>query len=710
MHSSRRTFIRTVAAAGAATMIPFWQARAFYNSPGGAIAKYRTVLRGVGPGGIPVAQPDRVTSNVAHYSLNVTEFTDQLHPALDPTTLWGFSPSNALGEAGYPTRHLGGIIVAQRGIATQLTVTNRLPPVHPLPVDVSLTPIGGFPEAYGRYGGSGHNAVSTHLHGGFVPWPSDGGPMAWFTPDGHVGESYMATFMRSLNRSLGTGQGEYYYPNNQSARLMWYHDHAHEITRLNAYAGIASAYVIRDAFEAALRNKGLPDFVEAGGREIPLVIQDKVFVGPDIALDDPTWADVTSPKSQTVGSLWYPHVYEKPSRQYSDGTSAPDPSCVPEMFGDTMLVNGTVYPVANVEARRYRFRLLNACQSRFLNVQLYLADDSSDGITYNNKGIPVNAPGPGFLVIGAEGGFLPEPVLVPAAQPFNPQMLTAGLPNMLIAPAERLDVIVDFSGQSGRNFILYTDAPAPFPSGDRDTDHFTGSQGAATTEPGEGPDTRIVMKFTVGSASGPGDVPLAITGVDLRAGLDPFIVPPGVAVQNGVLNLPPGYPVRQLTLNEGFDSLGRLIQLVGPNTINPAIPITYGRQYLDAPTETIARDGFGNAIEIWQVANLSADTHPIHFHLVNVQVLARQPFNVRKYDGSPIYTGPARNADPTERGWKETVRMNPGEVTTVIANFALPSVPFAVPSSPRTGGAEYVWHCHILEHEEHDMMRPLVVF
>jgi spore coat protein A len=205
-------------------------------------------------------------------------------------------------------------------------------------------------------------------------------------------------------------------------------------------------------------------------------------------------------------------------------------------------------------------------------------------------------------------------------------------------------------------------------------------------------------------------MPLAITGVDLRAGLDPFIVPPGVAVQNGVLNLPPGYPVRQLTLNEGFDSLGRLIQLVGPNTINPSMPTTYGRLYVDTPTETIARDGFGNAIEIWQIANLSADTHPIHVHLVNVQILARQPFNVRKYDGSPIYTGPARNADPTERGWKETVRMNPGEVTTVIANFALPAVPFAVPSSPRIGGAEYVWHCHILEHEEHDMMRPLVVF
>jgi spore coat protein A len=692
-------------------MIPFrrvW-ARGLQNS-NSAIAKYRTTLRAVGPGGIPVALSDGVTgNNVTHYSLDVTEFTDRLHPALDPTTLWGFSPSNALGEAGYPTRHLGGIIVAQRGVPTQLTVTNRLPPVHPLPVDVSVPLIGGFPEAAGRYGGSGHNAVSTHLHGGFVPWPSDGGPMAWFTPDGHVGESYMREFMLTLNPALAPGQGEYYYPNNQSARFMWYHDHAHEITRLNAYAGIASAYIIRDTFEAALRNKGLPDFVEAGGREIPLVIQDKAFVGPDIAIEDPTWADVTSAKSQTVGSLWYPHVYENPNRRYLHGASAPDPACVPEMFGDTMLVNGTVYPVANVEARRYRFRLLNACQSRFLNVQLYLADDSSDGITYGSKG-PVNVPGPGFLVIGTEGGFLPEPVRVPAVQPFNPEMLTDGLPNMLVAPAERLDVIVDFTGQSGKGFILYTDAPAPFPDGDRDTDHFTGGRGHARTEPGEGPDTRIMMKFVVGAVSGSQDLPLSLTGEDLRAGLDPFIVPPGVAVQNGALNLPPGYPVRQLTLNEGFDSLGRLIQLVGPNSMNPSMDDTYGRLYMDTPTETITRDGSGNAIEVWQIANLSGDTHPIHFHLVNVQVLARQPFDVRKYAGTPMYTGPARSPDPTELGWKETVRMNPSEVTTVVANFALPSLPFAVPSSPRTGGAEYVWHCHILEHEEHDMMRPLVVF
>jgi spore coat protein A len=225
-----------------------------------------------------------------------------------------------------------------------------------------------------------------------------------------------------------------------------------------------------------------------------------------------------------------------------------------------------------------------------------------------------------------------------------------------------------------------------------------------TTKPGYAPETRIMMKFNVGAATG-ADLPLQITGADLQAGLDPFLVPPGVAVQNGVLNLPPGTPVRQLTLNESFDVNGRLIQLLGTNALGPTAGMGYGRMYDDPATETPN----AGTTEVWQLANLTGDTHPIHFHLVNVQLLARQPFNVGKYAGTPLYTGPARNPDPTEMGWKETVRMNPGEVTTVIMRFDLPQVPFTVPPSPRTGGHEYVWHCHILEHEEHDMMRPLIV-
>jgi spore coat protein A, manganese oxidase len=171
----------------------------------------------------------------------------------------------------------------------------------------------------------------------------------------------------------------------------------------------------------------------------------------------------------------------------------------------------------------------------------------------------------------------------------------------------------------------------------------------------------------------------------------------------GVLTPPPAVPVRDLTLNEIFDAYGRLIQLLGTTV---ATPLGFGRAYTDPATETPK----AGAIEVWRIFNTTADTHPIHFHLVNVQVLSRQPFQVSSFGGVPNFNGPARGPDPNERGWKETVRMNPGECTTVIMKFDLPTgLPFTVPMSPRTGGHEYVWHCHILEHEEHDMMRPLVV-
>jgi len=695
---TRRQFLKATAAAGAALAVPWYfdtrSALAFYQSTG--LQKFVQPLRGVGPGGIPVAAADTFAApvtGVTHYSLTIGQFTDQLHPKLGPTTLWGYNPAVALGGGTQPQKHLGGIIVAQRDKPIQITFTNTLPSKHILPVDTSAN----FPDAQ-QY----QNATTTHLHGGLTPWISDGGPFSWFTPDGRYGPSVQSAagnIYQLLNPGLKPGQAEYYYPNNQSARLVWYHDHAHDITRLNAYAGIASAYIVRDSFEANLRTLGLPDFVENGGRELPIVIQDKIFVGSDILTKDPTWPGPTA-----VGSLWYPHTYE-PDRwelgAHHPLGLPPDPSIVAEMFGDTMLANGTVYPEATVEARRYRLRVLNACQSRFLNLQLYVDDGSPDGITLTpNTKRPTNVPGPDFLVLGTEGGFLPKPVSVPSNKTFNPNTLGGSL---ITGPAVRWDLLVDFSKFSGQKIILYNDAPAPFPGGDPLNDYFPGAPDNPTQpQPGFGPNTRQILRFKVVPATST-DAPLRITpGTDLTPDLTPFLVPPGTAVQNGVLHLPSGVPVRQLTLNEDFDGYGRLIQLLGTNqSVNGG----FGRAY-DSPATETPKAG---ATEVWQIANLTGDTHPIHFHLVNVQVLARQPFNVDTYNGTPSYTGPARGPGKIELGWKETVHMNPGEVTTVIMKFDLPTVPFTVPASPRTGGNEYVWHCHILEHEEHDMMRPLVV-
>ena len=267
---------------------------------------------------------------------------------------------------------------------------------------------------------------------------------------------------------------------------------------------------------------GLPDFIENGGRELPIVIQDKVFVGGDITTADPSWPGSTAP-----GSLWYPHINE-------DAPSI-DPSVVPEMFGDTMLANGVVYPLASVDAARYRLRLLNACQSRFLNLQLYVADKSNpDGIILK-AGRPINAKGPDFLVIGTEGGFLFRPVRVQSNRPFEastPFDAASIKGSLITGPAERWDMIVDFRQYAGKRIIMYNDAPAPYPEGDPATDFF------ATTGSGMGPNTRLIMAFEVaGSPAKKDSKPEFDESTDLSRESNPLPVPLGVAVQNGELEL-----------------------------------------------------------------------------------------------------------------------------------------------------------------------------
>jgi Putative multicopper oxidases len=714
---NRRTFIQIGAGTAALMAAPRW-ALAFYQSPT-TIPLFGTALRGVGPGGIPVAAPDASVApvtGVAHYTININQFQDAgVCPTLGPTTLWGYNPANPLGGGSQPQKHLGGILVGTKGTPIQITFRNNLNvPKHILPNDQTI------PDA-----NLGFNRTAVHLHGGLVPWITDGGPFDWFDPNGNVGTSFLNN--QVLNPGAAAGEAEYYYPLNQSARFLWYHDHAVGITRLNAYAGIASAMLLRDGFEINLKNQGLPEFIEnsvLGGttiQELPLVIQDKIFVGSNLAAVDPTYEGVTTP-----GSLWYAHIYER-NRWKAQGNTVggnltpPDPSVVAEFFGDTMLVNGTAFPRTNVEPRRYRLRLLDACNARFLNLQLYVDDGSANGITLNPAtGFPTNAPAlcdpnnPGgsatVLQIGTEGGFLPRPARIPTNVPFDSETETASL---LMAPAERPDILVDFSAHPGKSIILYNDAPAPFPDGAPVNDYFPGWNAKgntggnpvnALTPAGFGPNSRVLMRFDVGTTvTAPADVPLTInTTTDLSGGLDTPLIPFGVSAP------PPGVAVRSLTLNEAFDPYGRLIQLLGTTALPGSPSAGFGRAYTDPATETPLQ----GATEVWEIFNTTADVHPMHFHLVNVQVINRQPFQVKSLgstSGGVNFTGPVTPAQPNETGWKETVPMFPGTVTRVIMKFDLPSVPFTVPSSPRTGGSEYVWHCHILEHEEHDMMRPLVV-
>jgi FtsP/CotA-like multicopper oxidase with cupredoxin domain len=690
MKTTRRQFLKISAATGASLLLtkvrwPNPVAYAFSQSDN--LQKFVQSLRGVGD--IPVAQPDAVNPGwwqpgVTHYTIDIGQFEDQLHPDLpNPTRLWGF------GQGGN-FKHLGGIIAAKRDEPVQITFRNNLPPDHIIPVDDTIMGVMG----------NQNNRADVHLHGGFVPWISDGGPHAWWDPNGNRGVSFQSQF---LNPTLAGNEAEYYYPNHQSARLMWYHDHAFGITRINAYAGIATGYVVYDDYETiTLAAYGLPGPLDP--KTVYLVFQDKIFVTNNIAATDPTW---NVPNSR-AGDLWYAHVYDT-DRYGALGPAPagppPDPSVVPEYFGDTILVNGTVYPTVTLPQGQYRLRLLNACNARFLNPRLVYAQ----GATFPDNTEPnANAAGPAFIQIGNEGGFLQAPAM------FN----GPGQPLLLLAPAERADVLVDLrTVPAGSTLILYNDAAGPFPMGDTRNDYYPGNPKTPNSMPGYGPNTRTLLQIQV-AAGNPKEPTIKLPRPPFTP-TDPFLIkqsagiPTTYTVNGGfaTIKLANGSKVqamvRSLTLNEAFDEHGRLIQFLGTNVpTNPgAKALQFGRGYMDEVTENPAAGSY----EIWEIANLTGDTHPIHFHLVNVQILWRQKFNVNGYAGTPNYQGMPVGPDANELGWKETVRMNPGEVTSVLMKFDLPQVPFAVPASPRTGGNEYVWHCHILEHEEHDMMRPLIV-
>ncbi len=704
----------------------------FVKSP--PLTKFTQPLRGVfplDPNGIPVAIPDGVVKYMRgrlvaqHYSIDIAEYTDQLHPELPhPTALWGFHSRNNLGGA-VPQRHLGGIVIAEKGVPIQVTFTNLLPRQHLLPIDPTIM---GAEQA--------PNRACVHLHGGKVPWISDGGPFAWFRPNddptdtsplyGPSAESGSLNIYKRLNPNLNPGQAEYYYPNDQSARFVWYHDHSIGITRLNAYAGIASAMIIRDKFERSLvKFFGLPDFIENGGREIPLVIQDKIFQD---ALQDPNY-----PGRTATGSLWYPYRYTDrwAAVEGSDAADLPI-SAIPEMFGDTMLVNGVVHPKLAVEPRRYRLRVLNATQARFLNLQLYEITTGPTGSTLPD----FTKAGPDYLVIGTEGGFLSRAVRVPSGVRLNAttdpttgdRSVDPANPggSLITSPAERWDIVVDFSKFAGKSLVLFNDTPAPFPGGDSlyDGDIDTDPNGNTVLI------NQLIMRIDVAAAiTGPPDPPLGITAgfplaANILSGIDRALSSNWTNITSRALPAPSStVRTRKLTLNELFDEHGRLIQMLGTNRLgNPAPGYTLDPESPGADINKTTAMAFTDPVteaprvgdvEVWEIANLTADVHPMHFHLVNVQVLGRRPFSGYSFNaagiGTPTGLGVERGPDATELGWKETVRMNPGEVTRVAMKFDLSPVPFAVPNSPRLGGNEFVWHCHILEHEEHDMMRPLVV-
>ena len=541
--------------------------------------------------GNPVLDPN---NGGVIYDIPLKAFTQQLHPALAPTPLWGFGGT-------YPSISIEATV----GVPVNVNWINALTPadVHPVAmgidrtnIDGMLDPATGLPWPDQR--------ITTHLHGAHVASDSDGGPQTWYTwPGGPVGPMYPAN-------------GSYYtYDNKQPGTTLWFHDHAMGLTRLNVIAGGAGFYLLRDPSEQSLN---LP----SGAYEIPIAIQDRIF-NPD-------------------GSLYYP-----------------PPPAMPEFFGDTFVVNGAVWPRVKVEPRKYRFRLLNGCNSRFLRIQLVQAAGAVGAETLPSLRRWITTP---FTQIGAEGGFF--------AAPAPPQTI------LTIAPAERADVIVDFSALAGKSLIMFNDAGTPFTN--------TADTRGAIPE---------VMLFEVAAAVTAPDnsvIPASFpTGgfLDWNGGTT---YKPDLTVATNVVK-----ELNEITLPNGM--LMQLINRVGYEKD----PLTG----MMVPPDQVTR----GTTEIWQIVNTTVDTHPIHLHHSMFQVLDRTPMNMTQYvakaskkklvgavDPLLFLRGAPVPAGPTEQGWKDTVQAHPGELTRIAVKWM-------------NHAGDYVYHCHILEHEEHDMMRALTV-
>ena len=623
--------------------------------PGGtqnplAIPKY------VNPLVIPPAMPRtskitrRGAKNIDYYEIAVRQFQQQiLPPGLPKTTVWSYGSANHPGSFNYPAFTIEAkwnspVRVKWINDLKDPLTGNYLP--HLLPVDQTLhwaNPPGGMmgrdmngddPLPY-----LGPVPMVTHVHGAHTSEESDGYAEAWFLPasgdipDGFamVGSKYdgfKSAFEAAWGQPWTPGSAVFQYPNDQRATTLWYHDHSLGMTRLNVYAGPAGFYILRGGpDDAAL---GLPGPAPALGDpaglryyEIPIAIQDRSF--------------------NSDGSLFYPS-----SREFFDGFAGPyapesdiAPIWNPEFFGNTIVVNGKTWPVLAVEQRRYRLRLLNGCNSRFLILKMVAGD-------------PLRRPGvaaPPFWQIGAEGGFLPAPAM---------------LETLLMAPAERADVVVDFSTLPiGTEIYLINEGP----------DEPFGGGVAGTDFPWADPETTgQVMKFTV--------VPRTSRDTSL---------PPAALVLPALTPLGLAGNTRQVSLNEE-DSM--VLEGVGPRaallgTLEDGLPAP--KMWRDLVTEAPAL----GATELWEIYNFTMDAHPIHVHQVMFQVVDREMFAVDEDTGRAAPVGAPVPPEAWESGYKDTVIAYPGQITRMKARFDLPGL--------------YVWHCHIVEHEDNEMMRPFYV-
>jgi spore coat protein A len=646
---SRRRVLAFGAVTGTGLLVP-WGASQAQTAPvpGGSLDP-ATVRKYVAPLFVMPAMPrDGTVSGgaVDWYSIGMRQFRQQLlPPGLPRTTVWGYG--SAASGATFHTP--GYTIEATAGRPVRVSWANQLLDgagnylPHLLPVDPTLhwaNPPGGatgrdghpvFHSTPGRYAGPVPTVV--HLHGAHVDEEADGYPQAWYLPAarnlpsgyatvGGFYDSFKAAARPRTGVQWGAGNAIYQYRNDQRAATLWYHDHVLGMTRLNVHAGLAGFYLLRGGatdVPAGVRPGPAPARGDAPGvayHEIPLVVQDRSF--------------------NTDGSLFFPTSRDFFGDAPAGGPFVPfsdvPPAWNPEFFGDTMLVNGRTWPQLTVEPRRYRFRILNACNARTLVLKLAM-----DPLVARPAPVAVQ-----WWQIGADGGFLPAP---------------ARLDQLLVGPAERADVIVDLTGLPvGTALYLINEGPdMPYGGGTLGVDY-------AAADPGT---TGQVMKLVVGSLKG----------------ADPS-VPPAHLTLPALGRLGAAGTVRQVSLNEldsaSFpDSDAPIVGALGTlNSDGAGTPLMWDDDVTEGPSL--------NATELWEITNTTEDAHPIHVHLVEFEVVNRENAD-----------GVQRGPQPWETGTKDTVIALPGETTRLKARFDLPG--------------RYVWHCHILDHEDNEMMRPYQV-
>jgi FtsP/CotA-like multicopper oxidase with cupredoxin domain len=666
--------------------------------------------------GLPLVDGTQpITLTMCEFKANVLP-TGTFVPGVAPETwVWGYIVGTECPTTTQST-YLGPVVVAQRGVPTPMTFINNLGSAATTNVlawknstDQTLhwadplnkeqnacnkeammnegtPPVGECAEHY-----AGPIPAVVHLHGGDVPPELDGGPDAWYTSDGlYQGHGY---YSFPGTGGPGSNQAVYRYPNEQEPALIWFHDHALGATRLNVYAGLAGGYLLTDPSDLSLPSN-LPG-------PVPLVLQDRMF--------------------DKQGQLYFPAGEEF--------VPNPDhPFWVPEFTGDIMAVNGHVWPYLNVEPKRYRFLFINGSNARAY--ELFLTDQDS------------KAKGPAMWQIGTDGGFLDFPVKIDPSGPGNK------LQKLVLMPGERADVIVDFAGLApGTRLLLRNVAKTPYPAGDTVDGKTIGRIMQFRVVPGAGVDT------TYDPAAGGALRTPMVRLVDPVAGT----LAPGVIVQktrqltlNEVMGDPTsvgdaeyeGGPLEVLvnnTLWSGMDHMGNVRADFTPITVGD---ITTGYSELPREGET----------EVWEIINMTADAHPIHLHLVQFQIINRQAFDGRKYmaaydaayggtmvegfgppndynvpngDGAvggnpavgPALKGLAKPPAANEAGWKDTAIMLPGQVTRIAVRWAPMSLPAATAAADAfydfdpdgEGMHGYVWHCHIIDHEDNEMMRPTSV-